>query len=192
MSEKELIEKLLAENRKLKAKLKPKKSYVLENAEQFESLIGVLKEFSSGDSERYFFERKTQKGDGDEVVFKLNLLVADLIEFKARANVEEDQVNARISMDKGALIRFLQQGRIQRPRKPAKRKTKSKANAKKKNATNNALESLKEISNMVSEKIEEKRQVIEPVALPSMDQSQRSEGLPPLQGAEGLPNLTTH
>ena len=185
MSEKELIEKLLAENRKLKAKLKPKKSYVLENAEQFESLIGVLKEFSSGDGERYFFERKTQKGDDDEVVFKLNLLVADLIEFKARANVEEDQVNARISMDRGALIRFLQQGRIQRPRKPATRKTKAKAKANKKN---DALESLKEISNKVSEKIEEKRQVIEPVALPSMDQSQRSDGLPPLQGAEGLPS----
>jgi len=30
--------------------------------------------------------------------------------------------------------------------------------------------------------------VIEPVALPSMDQSQRSDGLPPLQGAEGLPS----
>lgn len=175
-----MIEKLLAENKKLKAKLKPKKSYVLEHAEQFESLIGVLKDFSSGESSRYFFERKTQSGEPGEVVFKLNLLVADLIEFKARANVEEDQVNARISMDKGAMIRFLKNGRIERPRKAAKRKTKAKA----KKTTEDAIESLKEISNKMEDHIEKRRQGV----LPDMDQTQRAEGLPPLQRAEGLPS----
>lgn len=117
-NQKGLIQKLRREVKRLKAKLKPNKSFVSENSQQFESLINVLQQFSSSNGKkRYFFERKTQTGESREVVFKLNLLVSDLLEFKARTNVGEDQVNSRISMDKGSLIRFLSEGRVKRPRK---------------------------------------------------------------------------
>ena len=175
MSEKELIQKLLEENKKLKAKLKPKKSYVLENRDQFETLIQDLQKFKNGKSLRYFFERKNQKGDGVELVFKLNTLVTDLIEFKARANVDDDKVNSRISMDKGSLIKVLSEGRVKRPRGGDGIDTKpkgKKATEKTKTADSIAkgIEDLKATKQLIEKKIKEVRETPPaPATLPGFD-----------------------
>lgn len=124
MSEKELIEKLREENKRLKAKLKPKKSYVVEQAELFDDLYQKLQDFKTDDGKmKYFFERKPQKeAEGKtelELVFKLNLFVSHLMEYKVRINpaVSSDKLNTRLSMDKGSLIAHLSGGRVKRTRK---------------------------------------------------------------------------
>lgn len=120
MDEKNLIERLVEENKSLSKKLRKLsskgKSFVMENEKQFTDLLMHIQNFQSNGKSRYFFERKNKKGTGSEQVFKLNTFVADLIEFKARANVAPEMVNSRISMDKGSLIRSLEEGRIKRPR----------------------------------------------------------------------------
>ena len=120
MDEKNLIERLVEENKSLSKKLRKLssrgKSFVMENEKQFTDLLRHIQNFESNGKSRYFFERKNKKGTGSEQVFKLNTFVADLIEFKARSNVAPEMVNSRISMDKGSLIRSLEEGRIKRPR----------------------------------------------------------------------------
>jgi hypothetical protein len=93
-------------------------SYVLKNEGQFIQLLEVLQMFKTSTGERYFHTRKARKGSTDagkeQSVFKLNLLIEDLLEFKARTNVEPKDLPVRLSMDRGALIDFLQVGRAQR------------------------------------------------------------------------------
>lgn len=116
------VEKLRAENARLKAKDKQKKrlddSYVLKHKDQFIQLLEVLRKFKTSTGERYFHTRKARIGSTDEGkeqrVFKLNLLIEDLLEFKARTNVDSKDLPVRLSMDKGALIDFLQKGRVKR------------------------------------------------------------------------------
>ena len=127
MSEKDLaeeLEKLKAENKKLKQKLKPKKSYVLEQAYLFNGIYKQLLEFPGNDgSKKYFFERKPRDGGTElELVFKLNLFVKHLLEYKIRINdkIPEEQLNTRLSMDTASLIASLQEGRVKRPRKAGK------------------------------------------------------------------------
>jgi len=124
-------------NKKLRAKLNPKESFVCKNKERFADLIKLLKCFKEGEKSRYFFTRKTRKDEGTEEVFKTNVFVRDLIEYKARSNVKDDFVNSRISMDIHSLITCLSKGRIERKGKeksegkPApKAKPKAKAKAK--------------------------------------------------------------
>jgi hypothetical protein len=127
MSEKDLaeeLERLKAENKKLKQKLKPKKSYVLEQAYLFNGIYKQLLEFPGNDgSKKYFFERKPRDGGTElELVFKLNLFVKHLLEYKIRINdkIPEEQLNTRLSMDTASLIASLQEGRVKRPRKAGK------------------------------------------------------------------------
>lgn len=116
------VEKLRAENARLKAKDKQKKrlddSYVLRHEDQFIQLLEVLRKFKTSTGERYFHTRKARIGSTDagkeQSVFKLNLLIEDLLEFKARTNVDSKDLPVRLSMDKGALIDFLQKGRVKR------------------------------------------------------------------------------
>lgn len=130
-------------NKKLRAKLNPKESFACKNKDKFDDLIKTLKGFKEGKKRRYFFTRKA----GTEEVFKTNVFVRDLIEHKARGNVDASQVNSRISMDIHALIASLSKGRIERPRKekseekPApKAKPKAKAKAKPKESPVDAFE----------------------------------------------------
>ena len=122
MLEKELIEKLREENKRLKAKLKPKSSYVVDQEDLFAKVWQQLQEFKTDDGKmKYFFERKPQdklKKD-PELVFKLNLFVSHLMEYKVRGNpaVTDDKLNTRLSMDKGSLIAHLSGGRVKRTRK---------------------------------------------------------------------------
>lgn len=124
MTEKDLaeeLERLKAENKKLKKKLKPEKSYVLENYELFDSIYHTLQQFPANDGKgmKYFFERKARKtGEKNELVFKLNLFVKHLLEYKVRINdkIPAQKLTARISMDVGSLISSLQENRTKRPR----------------------------------------------------------------------------
>jgi len=124
MTEKDLaeeLERLKAENKKLKKKLKPEKSYVLENYELFDSIYHTLQQFPANDGKgmKYFFERKAREtGEKDELVFKLNLFVKHLLEYKVRINdkIPAQKLTARISMDIGSLISSLQENRTKRPR----------------------------------------------------------------------------
>jgi hypothetical protein len=124
MTEKDLaeeLERLKAENKKLKKKLKPEKSYVLENYELFDSIYQTLQQFPANDGKgmKYFFVRKARKtGEQDELVFKLNLFVKHLLEYKVRINdkIPAQKLTARISMDVGSLISSLQENRTKRPR----------------------------------------------------------------------------
>lgn len=136
MSEKDLaeeLERLKAENKKLKQKLKPKESYVLEQVELFDQVFNLLQEFPAKenvdeDGMKYFFVRKprkkkdSEKKDSEELVFKLNLFVKHLMEYKVRLNkkISEDKMNTRLSMDIASLISSLQEGRVKRPRKAGK------------------------------------------------------------------------
>jgi len=99
--------------KKLKAKLKPTPSFVDTNTAQFDKLIEDLhksfihKNNKGKEVSRYFFTRPPKKSGGeDEVCFKLNVFVQDLIEYKAKMN-DPDNAPARISMDKGSLINVL-------------------------------------------------------------------------------------
>lgn len=118
------VEKLKAQNKKLKEKLKPKESYVLKHEKLFAEIWEVLQKFPTDDGKlKYFFTRKPkEKKDAEEEVFKLNLFVKHLIEYKVRTNkkVPVDKVNTRISMDVAALIISLKEGRVKRPRKAGK------------------------------------------------------------------------
>jgi len=114
------LEKLRAENKKLKSKLKPKQSYVDENMAKFKKLSDYLhKNFLHKNNKgeavtRYFFTRPAKRAkDQAEICFKLNVFVRDLIEFKAKQN-DPDNAPARISMDEGSLITFLSKGRKKR------------------------------------------------------------------------------
>lgn len=116
-TDKEKIAELEAENKRLRAKIKPKTTYVDKNMVNFEKLIEYidktfqLKNHKGKTTSRYFFTRPSKKDDKEEeTCFKLNVLVKDLIEYKAKANVGEDS-SARISMDTGSLIRSLTGGR---------------------------------------------------------------------------------
>lgn len=123
MNEQELLqenEKLKAQLKRAKAKLQPKETFVLQNLDQFGRLLEELKAFQEDGKSRYFFTRKAKGSNKDEEVFKTNVFVKDLLEVKARANVQEAKVNARISMDAHSLIAFLSKGRVKRPRKQAK------------------------------------------------------------------------
>ena len=118
------VEKLKAQNKKLKEKLKPKESYVLKHEKLFAEIWEVLQKFPSDDGKlKYFFTRKPkEKKEEEEEVFKLNLFVKHLLEYKVRTNkkVPADKVNTRISMDVAALIISLKEGRVKRPRKAGK------------------------------------------------------------------------
>lgn len=144
------LEKLRAENARLKAKDKQKKrlddSYVLRHEDQFIQLLEVLQEFKTSTGERYFHTRKARKGSTDagkeQSVFKLNLLIEDLLEFKARTNVDSKDLPVRLSMDKGALIDFLQKGRVKRKdtRTRVSVKKKKPSPSKKKEITESPVE----------------------------------------------------
>ena len=141
MSEKDLaeeLERLKAENKKLKQKLKPKESYVLEQVELFDQVFNLLQEFPAKenvdeDGMKYFFVRKPRKKkdsekkdfeekDPEELVFKLNLFVKHLMEYKVRLNkkISEEKKKTRLSMDIASLISSLQEGRVKRPRRAGK------------------------------------------------------------------------
>ena len=111
------IKKLRAEIARLKKKKVPE-TYVTKNIKKFDDLKDFLHQFKVDGKEdcRYFHKRKNKGKRSMHEVFKLNILIDDLIEFKARKNVKDDQLSVRISMDKGSLIRHLQEGRVQRPR----------------------------------------------------------------------------
>lgn len=154
-------EKLLEENKKLKAQLKrakaklqPKESFVLQNLDQFGRLLEEIKGFQEDGKTRYFFTRKAKGSDKDEEVFKTNVFVQDLLEVKARANVEEDQVNSRISMDQHSLITFLSKGRVKRPRKQEDKTSKPKATP---TAQKTPVEELEAMAEKIDEKIDQKK-----------------------------------
>ena len=86
---------------------KGKKTYVDDNKDQFHDLMRILRHFPK---QRYFFERRSRINHKPETIFRLNLLVKDLIEYKAKENAPDDSDN-RISMDISSLIKFLQIGR---------------------------------------------------------------------------------
>jgi hypothetical protein len=111
-ADEEILKKLLEENQKLKKRLNSKNSFVLDNLDKFEGLIQTLQSFKSGKKDRYFYSRT--KDGKTQTAFKLNVFVKDLLEFKARQNVTEDQVSNRLSMDTSALINYLSTGRQKR------------------------------------------------------------------------------
>jgi len=132
MNEKEL----LAENLRLKEEIKKKeaqlqrrqakekvqqqKNYVTEQIDLFNDLFEMLKKFpAKGKGMMYFFERKRSGTEELELVFKLNLFVSHLMEFKLlnNPNINEDKLSARLSMDKTSLISHLQEGRVVRRKK---------------------------------------------------------------------------
>lgn len=118
----QMIEKQNRRLKKQKEKLYPNESFPCKNKDKFDDLIKTLKGFKENGKSRYFFTRKARNGEGaeeadTEEVFKTNVFVRDLIEYKARLNVKDDFVNSRISMDIHSLIASLSKGRIERPRK---------------------------------------------------------------------------
>jgi hypothetical protein len=185
MTEKDLaeeLERLKAENKKLKKKLKPEKSYVLENYELFDSIYHTLQQFPANDGKgmKYFFERKARKtGEKDELVFKLNLFVKHLLEYKVRINdkIPAQKLTARISMDVGSLISSLQENRTKRPRGgDGISKTKKKAKTKK--VMDTAVKQLSELKEKIDDQIEEKRAAEPaPVVLPSVETAPRMDDL---------------
>jgi hypothetical protein len=117
----EEIARLKQEIADLKATKDSVETFVGKNLELFDGLISCLKKIkNSKGAERYFHVRNARRGSANagtqQDVFKLNLLVADLIEYKARQNVSVKDLKVRISVDKGSLISFLEKGRVKRPR----------------------------------------------------------------------------
>ena len=185
MSKKDLVEeleRLKEENKKLKQKLTPQKSYVLENYQLFDSIYQTLQKFPSSDGKgmKYFFERKARKtGDKDELVFKLNLFVKHLLEYKVRINdkISPDKLNTRMSMDIGSLISALQENRVKRPRS-GDGISKKKKPAKTKKVMDKAVEQLSDLKEKIDEQIQEKRAAEPPPAvLPSVESAPRMEDL---------------
>ena len=130
MNEKELLAENLRLTKELEkketelaeAKLRHQKSYVSENLNLFNQLFEMLKKFPAKGEKgmMYFFERKARSGTEElELVFKLNLFVSHLMEFKLlnNPNIHEDKLSARLSMDKTSLISHLQEGRVVRRKK---------------------------------------------------------------------------
>lgn len=114
---KEKLKKAEEEISKLKKKLKKEQtSYVVDNFDKFEELKTFLRSFKDGEKERYFYERKSRITGEKEMIFKINSLIQDLIEFKCRETSGDNYEN-RVSMDISALIKFLNTGRRSRKTK---------------------------------------------------------------------------
>lgn len=108
---KEKLKKAEEEISKLKKKLKKEQtSYVVDNFEKFEELKTFLRSFKDGGKERYFYERKSRLTGKNEMIFKINSLIQDLIEYKCR-KTSGDNFEHRVSMDISELIKFLNTGR---------------------------------------------------------------------------------
>ena len=75
-----------------------------------------MRSFKDGEKERYFYERKSRLTGKNEMIFKINSLIQDLIEFKCRETSGDNYEN-RVSMDISALITFLNTGRRSRKTK---------------------------------------------------------------------------
>jgi hypothetical protein len=112
------------------AKQKMQESFVAQNLDSFDSLIDKLQSIKNDTGEkRYFGLRKGRPGSvkegKDQVMFRLNLLVTDLIEYRARYNLSPENLAeadlktlaVRLSQDTGTLITHLDKGRIKRTRK---------------------------------------------------------------------------
>lgn len=112
------------------AKQKMQESFVAQNLDSFDSLIDKLQSIKNDTGEkRYFGLRKGRPGSVKEgknqVMFRLNLLVSDLIEYRARYNLSPENLAGadlktlavRLSQDTGTLITHLDKGRIKRTRK---------------------------------------------------------------------------
>lgn len=111
--EKEKLKGTIAEQAALIEKLTKKldqKSYVLENLDLFDDLMTKLEVFQHNGKSKYFYERKSRLTGEKEMIFKINSLVQDLIEYKCRTQGGDNYQN-RISMDISALIKFLNTGR---------------------------------------------------------------------------------
>jgi hypothetical protein len=114
---KEKLKKAEKEISKLKKKLKKEQTtYVVDNFEKFEELKTFLRSFKDGEKERYFYERKSRLTGKNEMIFKINSLIHDLIEYKCRKTSGDNYEN-RVSMDISALIKFLNTGRRSRKTK---------------------------------------------------------------------------
>ena len=120
------IYKILAENKKLKNEnkklrkiAKQPESFVQANLLRFRDILMNKDKLFGSDlfQDRYFYKRK-RKGKTEHAI-KMNVFVTDLIEAKVRLNpgVLDADINSRMSMDVGSLIRHLQKDRIIRPRK---------------------------------------------------------------------------
>ena len=130
MNKDDKIKKLQIKIAKIDQHKKLKNSYVVENLNKFEELIAKIQTFKNKKGlTRYFHTRTARQGtknEGDqEMVFKLNLLIEDLLEFKAREHLKlhNDKqcdlkvLKNRFSMDVGSLISHLEKARIKRPHK---------------------------------------------------------------------------
>lgn len=124
------------EIRRLKAKLAKKElneklenSYVLENFDLFDGLLEKLEAFKDPSGlPRYLGHRTGRKGSKNEgkpqPMIRLNLLIEDLIEFRARKNLLADDgeqcdiktLKVRFSQDVGSLLSHLDKARAKRTR----------------------------------------------------------------------------
>ena len=112
------------------AKQNIQESFVEQTLDSFDRLINMLQSIKNDTGEkRYFGLRKGRPGSVKEgknqVMFRLNLLVSDLIEYRARYNLSPENLAeadvktlaVRLSQDTGTLITHLDKGRIKRTRK---------------------------------------------------------------------------
>ena len=137
MDKDEEIKRLQAELAKRDAKLAKKElneklenSYVLENFDLFDGLLEKLEAFKDPSGlPRYLGHRTGRKGSKNEgkpqPMIRLNLLIEDLIEFRARKNLLADDgeqcdiktLKVRFSQDVGSLLSHLDKARAKRTHK---------------------------------------------------------------------------
>lgn len=209
MDKDEKIKRLQAELAKRDAKLAKKElneklenSYVLEHFDLFDGLLEKLEAFKdpSGLS-RYIGHRTGRPGSKNhgkpQPMIRLNLLVEDLIEFRARKNLLSEDgeqcdlktLKVRFSQDVGSLLSHLDKARAKRTRKrsldkeeekPAISKPARKKRAKKAKAEDQTEKIAFKVTNFNSDGTE---QVLDQDTYTKPE----PEGQPPLK----LPDVTT-